>query len=107
MQLADFFIHNPQPSPHIRLFKGETFGLPLFEAMACGCVCIARRHEGIRFLEGTIPLVKTMDEVNEILIQLMNNENEKEEIRSRSLSFINENYRFDDERKKAIRRWLD
>ena len=107
MNLADFFIHNPYPSPHIKLFKGETFGLPLFEAMACGCVCIARRHEGIKFLEGTIPLVDTIYEANEKLIDLMNNEKEKEKIRFESLTFIEENYRFDSKRKEAIEKWLE
>jgi len=107
MNRSDFFIHNPQPSPHITIFKGETFGLPLFEAMACGCICIARKHEGIKFLEGKIPLVKNMDEALEMLNYLMSNKEEKEEIRTRSISFIEENYRFNEERKKAIERWLE
>ena len=107
MNKADLFIHNPKPSPHIGIFKGETFGLPLFEAMACGCVCIARKHEGIKFLNGIIPLVESMQEAKEILTQLTNNKEEKEEIRNKSLTFIEKNYRFDEERKNAILRWLE
>jgi len=107
MNMADFFIHNPKPSPYIKIFKGETFGLPLFEAMACGCVCIARKHEGIKFLDGIIPLVENMQEAKEILIQLKNDKKEKEEIRNKSLAFIEKNYRFNDERRNAILRWLE
>jgi len=107
MNMADFFIHNPRPSPHIPYFRGETFGLPLFEAMACGCVCIARKHEGIKFLDGIIPLVEDMQEAKEILNQLKNDKEEKEEIRIKSLSFIEENYRFNEERRNAILRWLE
>jgi len=107
MQKADFFIHNPRPSPQIKMFKGETFGLPLFEAMACGCVCIARKHDGIRFLEGNVPLVENMDDALKMLKYLMSNKEEKEEIRMRSIDFIEENYRFNRERKKAIERWLE
>jgi len=75
--------------------------------MACGCVCIARKHEGIKFLNGIIPLVENMQEAKEILTQLINNKEEKEEIRNKSLTFIEKNYRFDEERKNAILRWLE
>jgi len=107
MNKADFFVHFPRPSSQISLFKGETFGLPLFEAMACGCVCIARRHRGINFLENVF-LVDNMKEAREVLqvLKSSNLKNMKEKIRSRSMKFIEENFRFDNKRKEAIQEWL-
>lgn len=107
MKKADFFIHNPQPSPHITMFQGEAFGLPLFEAMACGCVCIAKEHRGISFLRGTIPVVDSTDEACEVLENLMADLDEKEKIRERSVEFIERNYRFNETRKQAIKELLE
>lgn len=107
MKQADFYVHFPEPSPHIQLFKGETLGRPLFEAMACDCVSIARKHEGIGFLQGIIPLVSSMNEAVSILKGLMVDEENKDAIRTRSLKLIKENYRFDSSREQAIRKWLE
>jgi len=107
MNMADFFIHNPKPSPYISYFSGETFGLPLFEAMACGCVCIARRHRGIDFLDDIIILVDDMVEAERWLNRLKEDRELKEEIRERSVRFIEENYRFDDYRRRVIEEWLE
>jgi len=107
MNLADFYIHNPKPSPHISIFKGETFGLPLFEAMACGCICIARRHLGIDFLKDTIFLVENMQEAKKKLESIKNlGKLEKDKIRCSNIKFIEENFRFDKKRKEAIQEWL-
>lgn len=107
MKISDFFIFAENPSPAIGTFKGQTFGLSLYEAMACGCVCVGIKHEGNRHLNDVMALFENIDEAIEYLKEIAANPLEKERIREKSLEYIQEHYIFNDERKKAIEELLE
>lgn len=102
MKMSDFYVFFNRPSPYIRIFKGEVFGLSLFEAMACGCVCVAIEHEGNKFLRSTIPLVQNISEAIECIKALMDDSLKKEKIRKASLQLVEDRFRFSDDRRKSI-----
>jgi glycosyltransferase involved in cell wall biosynthesis len=105
MRESDIYLFFGADKGRYRDITGEGFGLPLFEAMACGCACVAKRHEGNEFLEGTIPLIDTLDEAIEEIRTM--DESSKEELRSRGLQQIEERHRFNDEKKKAMQELLE
>lgn len=105
MQRSDFFVFFNAFADDTINITGETFGLSLYEAMACGCVCIARRHDGNKFLSGTIPLTDNINQVVEIIEKL--SESEKKEIRARSLELVAKRYRFNDDKRQRMRELLE
>ncbi len=106
MKAADFYLFWNYPSPSIRMFNGESFGMSLYEAMACGCVCIAIDHEGNKFLHGDVQLVNTISEAINVIAELMNNPEHKEDMRRKGLRVIENKFRFDEARVRAIEAWL-
>ena len=104
MRKSDFYVFWNEPSPFIMRFKGETFGLSLFEAMACGCVCVGSAHEGNRFLKDVVALVDDLAEVRQVLDSLRSNAGAREKIRSDSVALIEGRFRFDAARKAAAAR---
>jgi len=91
MRASDFFVFYNR-FPNCMPFDGEVFGLSLYEAMACGCICIARRHEGNKHLEDTIALIDSIDEVKPIIDGM--DDKEKKERRLKSMSFVENRHRF-------------
>lgn len=107
MRKADFFVFWGHHCSVITIFKGEIFGLPMYEAMASGCVVVARRHEGNKFMKDVLPLVNKPSEIARVLKRLMENPEEKENIRAKSLKCIEERFRFDEERRNNLRLFLE
>lgn len=106
MRSADFYVFYNRPKATIGMFRGEGFGLSLFEAMACGCVCIAGAHEGNKFLADTIPLAHDISEVVPVVKRLRDNPAEKEAIRARSQDLMERRFRFDRVRRHAVAEFL-
>lgn len=113
MKVADFFIYyHPQRMNYkkplfIIPFNGEAFGLPLFEAMSCGCIVVAIEQEQLKFLNGTIPLVKNLKEGINQIKTIISNQSLAEEIRTKSIKLIEKEYRFDNKRKQAIQKLIE
>jgi hypothetical protein len=105
MRESDIFLFFGADKGRYRKIKGEGFGLSLFEAMACGCVCVAKQHDGNAFLEGTIPLVETVEEAIET-IENMTTE-EKNRIRASGLDLIRNRYRFNEEKRQNMEVFLN
>lgn len=78
MKSCEFFVFWNLASPHISIFKGETCGMSLYEAMACGCICLGIKHQGNRHLEKIIPL---FDDINDLILftKLLQNESQRTE----------------------------
>lgn len=106
MRAADIFVYWNSPSEFISLFQGETFGMSLFEAMACGCACIARKHEGNRFLQDQIVLASSLGELIDHIQSFIDEEDLKETCRRNGLELIAKRYRFDDHRRLALKNLL-
>jgi hypothetical protein len=106
MRSTDIYVFWNSPSKYISLFQGETFGMSLFEAMACGCACIARLHHGNKFLHNTIPMVSSIQDLIKNLQNLINNIEIKETYRRNGINLISNKYRFDDARKRALIKFL-
>jgi glycosyltransferase involved in cell wall biosynthesis len=85
------------------MFQGETTGTSLFEAMACGCVCVARRHEGNKFLESVIPLVNREKDIAPIIKRLRASPKERDQIRNKSFAVVEQRFRLNDEKKANMR----
>jgi hypothetical protein len=105
MQQADLFLAFDR-LVDMGLFQGQTFGLSLFEAMACGCACVARRHAGVAFLESEIPLVDDLEEAGDVIERLCADAAEKRTVRFAGLETIKQRYRFDERREEVVRSWL-
>jgi len=105
MRRAEFFIYANPPKKSITLYSGEGFGNPLYEAMACGCIVLAVKHNGTAYLEDTIPLVHDVPEAM-TLIKILS-EGKKREIREKSLALVEERFRLNDEKKRSIGRFLE
>ncbi len=91
--------------------RGEVFGLSLFEAMASGCVCIARHHDGIDFLSGTIPMTASIDRLLNAVANCRDGagvpgRDFEGRVRSNSLALIESEYRWDDRRRSVIEELL-
>ena len=104
MRRAEFFIYANPPKRSITLYSGEGFGNALYEAMACGCIVLAVKHDGTAYLKDTIPLVRDVPEAL-ALIKILS-EQKKRKIRERSLALVEERFRLNDEKKKNIERFL-
>ena len=104
---ADYYIQWNRFSDAISMFEGETFGLSLFEAMACGCVPIARWHQGIDFLRGYIPMVWEIESIPKYIQVLEDDPGMKEQIRRHSRAIIETGFRFDQRRQDAITRMME
>lgn len=106
MKKTDFFLYFHKPK-NLIVPIGEGFGLPLFEAMACGCVVVAVQQEQIKFLRNTIPLAETFENAVIQIKELIKNKPRAEKIRARSLELIEKEYRFDRNRRQAIGKLLE
>lgn len=100
MNHCEFYVYWDEPL-QMKGFLGETRGFSLYEGMACGCVCIGRRHDGNLFLEDTVVLLDDWGQAMEIIGTMT--DQEKDKIRQKSLAFIRDNFRFDRAREQAIR----
>lgn len=105
MQRCEFFVYANPPKRSVTLYRGEGFGNALHEAMACGCIVLATKHNGTAHLEDTIPVVRGIPEAATLIRVL--SEQAKREIRERSLALVEERYRLNDEKKRNIRRFLE
>jgi hypothetical protein len=106
MRQSDFFVFwNRHKDCYSVPLEGETFGLSLFEAMACGCLCLSRGHGGNRFLDGTVHLADDPKEIPSVLSSVKPGRS-KERIRARQWGLIEDRYRWDERRKNAVRRLL-
>jgi hypothetical protein len=88
---------------------GESFGLNAFEAMACGCFTIARRHCGNDFLlSGTAHLINQQENIGSIMRLYMGHDAKALDFQ-RQLQFhvIEERFRFDYARRAAIQGYLN
>jgi hypothetical protein len=72
--------------------------------MACGCCCVAKRHDGNKFLDGIIPLVETLDEAIETIRKMT--DEEKEQYRRQGLEQIAKRHRFDEEKADRMEEFL-
>lgn len=97
-------IYRPDLNQQCDLPLGEGFGLPLFEAMASGAVCAARRHEAIRHLDDVIPTGDSLKELIQKIEQLTSEQ--KEEIRAQSKGIIEERYRLNKRKRDRINQFL-
>lgn len=103
MRRSDLFVFWNRRKPS--LVKGETFGMTLYEAMACGCVPVARRHGGNEHLEEIISMETRLDYVP-AAIDLVLDSGRKEEMRNCCLDVIEREYRWDKRRQTVVRRFL-
>ena len=106
MQRCDLFLAWNKHWPLV-CGAGESFGLNLFEALACGCVAVARRHSGNEVLierkvATETDLINAIDGLGwyrrDVLI--------RSDTRQQQNGFIEAFYRFDDQRRAAIRGYL-
>ena len=104
MRRCEFFVYANPPKSSVTLYRGEGFGNALYEAMACGCIVLAVKHDGTAYLEGTIPLVRDVPEAVTLIRTL--SESKKDEIREKSLALVEERFRLNDEKKRNIERFL-
>ena len=104
MRRAEFFIYANPPKKSITLYRGEGFGNALYEAMACGCIGLAVKHDGTEYLEDTIPLVRDVPDALALMKGL--SEQKKREIREKSLALVEKRFRLNDEKKQNIERFL-
>jgi len=105
MRRCEFFVYANPPKRSIILYSGEGFGNALYEAMACGCIVLAMKHNGTAYLKDTIPLVQDVPEAI-TLIKILS-EQKKREIREKSLALVEERFRLNDEKKRNIERFLE
>lgn len=105
MRTADLFVF--WNGDHRGLFTGETIGMSLYEAMACGCVPVAIAHDGNRFLSGVVPLHETLADAVLELRRLMDDQRHKEELRLACLELVERRFRFDASRVDAIHEWFE
>ncbi len=105
MRRCEFFIYANPPKRSITLYSGEGFGNALYEAMACGCIVLAMKHNGTAYLKDTIPLVHDVSEAI-TLIKILS-EQKKQQIREKSLALVEERFRLNDEKKRNIGRFLE
>jgi glycosyltransferase involved in cell wall biosynthesis len=103
MRQCDYFVFWNRIPGCITMFQGETTGTSLFEAMACGCVCVARRHEGNKFLESVIPLVNREKDIAPIIKRLRASPKERDQIRNKSFAVVEQRFRLNDEKKANMR----
>lgn len=104
MRRCEFFVYANPPKRSITLYSGEGFGNALYEALACGCIVLAVKHNGTAYLKDTIPLVHDVPEAV-TLIKLLS-EQKKRQIRERSLALVEERFRLNEEKKGNIERFL-
>lgn len=104
MRQSDIYLFFGAEKKRLKKINGEGFGLPLFEAMACGCCCVAKRHDGNKFLDGIIPLVETLDEAIETIRKMT--DEEKEQYRRQGLEQIAKRHRFDEEKADRMEEFL-
>jgi len=109
MRKCDYFV---QWNRHYDCFEevgliGETFGMSLFEAMASGCIPIARWHQGIHFASGKIPMVHKLTDIKPLIDAYESDQRVKVDVRRTATEFINREYRFDDRRRQALERLLE
>lgn len=107
MRRCDYFVFWNRIPGCISMFQGETTGTSLFEAMACGCVCVARRHEGNKFLEGIIPLVNREKDIAPIIKKLMGDIKKRNEIRGKSFVAIESRFRLDDQKRANMQELIE
>ena len=105
MRRCEFFIYANPPKKSITLYRGEGFGNALYEAMACGCIVLATRHDGTAYLEDMIPLVHDVPEAITLIKSL--SEQKKRQIRERSLVLVEERFRLNSAKKRNIGRFLE
>ncbi|UCG55285.1 MAG: glycosyltransferase [Dehalococcoidia bacterium] len=107
MRKSDLYVFFNYSSPAISLFQGEVCGLSLFEAMACGCVCVAIKHEGNKFLHDKILLIQDMHEIVPSIESLINSPSKKDELRNKSVEYIETEFRFNKARKESLYQFID
>lgn len=87
--------------------RGETFGLSMYEALACGCVTLARKHIGNSMVHGIVPRCETRDELFMYIDRYLADDKKKARARLRQASMLNDQYRFDEKRAAAIRGYIE
>lgn len=89
--------------------EGESFGLNAYEAMACGCFTFARRHCGNDYLiSGTAHLINHAENIAAIIKPYLGHPVGTLDFqRELQMDCIENRYRFDDQRRDAIRGYID
>ena len=86
---------------------GESFGLNLYEAMACGCVAVSRYHCGNDLAANIVTRAHTLDDAVRCLMDYQNDEVFRGTAHNRQSTFIEHRYRFDEQRLRAIEGYLN
>jgi glycosyltransferase involved in cell wall biosynthesis len=86
--------------------QGETFGLSLFEAMACGCAVIARRHDGVADILPAPFMFNDLGNAIKALESLVHHPDSCDALGYEASKLIEFQYRWDDRRRSAVEELL-
>jgi len=105
MRSCAVFLWWNRPKPLI--FEGEGFGLSMYEAMASGCVVVARRHPGNAEHGEIIPLFDDWYDAVQCVKDLQADPVQREDLRRRQAELVDTRYRFREAHKHAVLQLLE